>query len=476
MTANTVITMFSIHLRILVCMLNMNMPTKTLAPYTVTQTTRPTASVVFGDPPLPDKFSESVVQFGSRSYKSSGSAITVPTTGVSDLQHGSVGFWFYVSENYSGNKTIVEFGANDNDTEKYAVYLQESSGTVQAFLSFPVNATSSGTGATVLSTNLTTGEWHFLQLAQINQASNNRQIHLDNNSSFATASYKGNIIDDNGFIIDPNGSLSDGDVFFDEFYATTSTSEITVPSASLSGQTGEVFFDGAEAYVPPRARGTVKIARNRVTGVTITDGGSGYVTAPTVTFSIPYTDTGTTQATATATVANGAVTAVSVTSTGVYPGSEVSWQLTTTPWTVNDHNRCGLTAPLGAIHNLADLSGQNNSGILHWSGYRNISAVTADGSTVAPVTAIEIRVFADKRNRLQDRTIQLTVNGSAVGTNLAQSTAGNLHTYTAAVPANLTVGGISTLGVDTQYRSGTQPHQDTMTVDTVQLLITYSTD
>jgi len=95
-------------------------------------------------------------------------------------------------------------------------------------------------------------------------------------------------------------------------------------------------------------------------------------------------------------------------------GSEVAWQLTSTPWTVNDHNRCGLTAPLRAVHNLADLSGTGNSGTLNWSGYANISAVTADGSTVSPVTAIQIKVFADKRGRLRDKTIKLTVNGSAV--------------------------------------------------------------
>ena len=155
---------------------------------------------------------------------------------------------------------------------------------------------------------------------------------------------------------------------------------------------------------------------------------------------------------------------------------QVEWQLTATPWTLNDHNKCGLTAPLRAVHNLANLSGTGNSGTLHWSGYRNISAVTSDGSTVAPVTAIQIRVYSDKRGRLLDRTIKLTVDGAAVGANLAKSTAGNTHTYTAAVPTDLTVASISTLGVDTEYKSGTQPHQDTMTVDTVQLLITYSTD
>jgi len=222
----------------------------------------------------------SIVKFGSRSYKSTGSSITIPTTGVSDLQYGSVGFWFYVSSNYSGIKTIVEFGANDNDTEKYSVSLQESGGTVQAFLKFPLNASSSGTGASTLSTDLTTGEWHFLQLAQIDQAFNSRQIHLDNNSSFATASYKGNIIDDNGFIIDPDESLSDGDVFFDEFYATTVNSEITIPTSTLSGQSGEVYFRGGERVT---ATGISSVSSaGIVTSVTITNAGTEYTTAPTV--------------------------------------------------------------------------------------------------------------------------------------------------------------------------------------------------
>ena len=223
----------------------------------------------------------SIVKFGSRSYKSTGSATTISTTGVPDgVKFGSVGFWFYVSDNYSGNKSIVEFGANDNDTEKYSVRLQESGENIQAFLYFPLNATSSGTGASTLSTDLTTGEWHFLQLAQIDQQFNSRQIHLDNNSSFATASYLGSIIDDNGFIIDPNGSLSDGDVFFDEFYATTVNSEITIPTSTLSGQSGEVYFQGGER-VTSTGISSVSSA-GIVTSVTITNAGTGYTMAPTV--------------------------------------------------------------------------------------------------------------------------------------------------------------------------------------------------
>ena len=155
--------------------------------------------------------------------------------------------------------------------------------------------------------------------------------------------------------------------------------------------------------------------------------------------------------------------------------SEVAWDLTNLPHSENDHTRgCSTQTPLTAVHGLDQLFGTQNTGVLTWSGYPDNNAVTDDGSTLATVTAISIRVYADKRNRCQDRTIKLTVNGTAVGANLAKEDSGNDHTYTAAVPTDLTVSGIDTLGVDTQYKSGTQPHQDMMTVDTVQLLITYS--
>ena len=154
---------------------------------------------------------------------------------------------------------------------------------------------------------------------------------------------------------------------------------------------------------------------------------------------------------------------------------EVAWDLTSLPQYANDHTRgCSTQTPLTAVHGLNQLFGTQNTGVLTWSGYADTNAVTSDGSTLATVTAIQIRVYADKRNRCQDRTIKLTVNGSAVGSNLAKEDSGNDHTYTAAVPADQTTGNISRLGVQTQYKSGTMPHRDHMTVDTVHLVITYT--
>ena len=155
--------------------------------------------------------------------------------------------------------------------------------------------------------------------------------------------------------------------------------------------------------------------------------------------------------------------------------SEVAWDLTNLPHSENDHTRgCSTQTPLTAVHGLDQLFGTQNTGVLTWSGYPDTNAVTNDGSTLATVTAISIRVYADKRNRCQDRTIKLTVNGSAVGNNLAKEDSGNDHTYTATVPAEQTTGNISRLGVQTQYKSGVMPHRDHMTVDTVHLIITYS--
>jgi len=149
--------------------------------------------------------------------------------------------------------------------------------------------------------------------------------------------------------------------------------------------------------------------------------------------------------------------------------SEVAWDLSGLPQYENDHTRgCSTQTPLTAVHGLDQLFGTQNTGVLAWTGYKN-------PDVLGTITEIKIRVYADKRNRCQDRTIKLTVNGSAVGNNLAKEDSGNDHTYTAAVPASITSTlNIDSLGVHTQYKSGVMPHRDHMTVDTVHLIITYS--
>ncbi len=148
---------------------------------------------------------------------------------------------------------------------------------------------------------------------------------------------------------------------------------------------------------------------------------------------------------------------------------QVEWNLTGLPQHENDASRgCGTKTPLTAVHGVGKLFDTQKTGVLAWSGYRN-------PDVLGVITNIEIRVFADKRNRCQDNSIKLTVNGSAVGSNLAKADSGNDHTYTAAVPTGFTSTlDIDKFGVETQYKSGNVPHQDNMTVDTVHLIITYT--
>ena len=148
---------------------------------------------------------------------------------------------------------------------------------------------------------------------------------------------------------------------------------------------------------------------------------------------------------------------------------QVEWALSGLPQHENDASRgCGTKTPLTAVHGLNQLFGTQSTGTLTWAGYRN-------PDVVGSITAIEIRVYADKRNRCRDHTIKLTKDGAAVGSNLATSTSGNDHTYTAVIPTGITSTlHIDQLGVQTQYKSGNVPHKDNMTVDTVHLIVTYT--
>ena len=147
--------------------------------------------------------------------------------------------------------------------------------------------------------------------------------------------------------------------------------------------------------------------------------------------------------------------------------AQVNWTLTGSPQEADDLNGCGTQTPLTAVHGIGQLFDTQNTGVLTWSGYAN-PAVSGT------LTGISIRVYSDKRARCLDNLIQLTKDGVAVGNNLALATAGNDHTYSAAVPTGITLSNISTLGVQTQYKSGSKPHRDNMTVDTVHLIVTYT--
>lgn len=146
--------------------------------------------------------------------------------------------------------------------------------------------------------------------------------------------------------------------------------------------------------------------------------------------------------------------------------TEVAWNLTGNPGGREDYDRCGTVTPLTAVHGLQELYGRKNTGRLFWTGYQTTQTGT--------LTRIGIRIYADKRSRVQDHVIQLTVDGTATGSNLASADSGNDHLYTAAIPAGITLATVNRLGVLTQYKSGSQPHRDHCYVDTVWLELTYT--
>lgn len=90
---------------------------------------------------------------------------------------------------------------------------------------------------------------------------------------------------------------------------------IGAPVRHYMGGTGAVKYKDVLGYaqsIPDEAVATAVLTADAVSSVTVNDGGSGYTTAPTISF----TGGGGTGATATATVADGVVTAINVTAGG----------------------------------------------------------------------------------------------------------------------------------------------------------------
>jgi hypothetical protein len=149
----------------------------------------------------------------------------------------------------------------------------------------------------------------------------------------------------------------------------------------------------------------------------------------------------------------------------------VSWDLSAgmTPHT-RDGNCCGTTEPLRAVSVPTGLAGQRQTHMLLWSGW-NLSTVSGT------VNGIELRVYAEKNGRVRDSVIQLYSNGSLIGANRADSTAGDEAVYGSSTDlwgTALTAADLATLQVAVTYQSGTIPHSDHAYVDTVQLRVTYT--
>ena len=149
--------------------------------------------------------------------------------------------------------------------------------------------------------------------------------------------------------------------------------------------------------------------------------------------------------------------------------SDVAWNLTTTPWSKDNH-MCSTVSPLTAVsHASGDMLGTASTGALLWSNY------SATATPTGTVTGIEVWVYVHKKHR--DHTVQLRLNGSAVGHNRANQQSSNYHTYGGAGDmwgTSLAFSDMPNLSVCTRFQSGTRPHSDVCFVDSVWLQIHYT--
>ena len=111
------------------------------------------------------------------------------------------------------------------------------------------------------------------------------------------------------------------------------------------------------------------------------------------------------------------------------------------------------------------------TGLLIYSGWPiNIP----DGSTI---NGIECKIISNKDARIVDSIVQLAQSGSVIGTNKADPTAGEEHTYGGSTDlwgTTTTLSDLSTLQVALKYKSGSIPHKDASAVYSIQLKIYYT--
>ena len=113
-----------------------------------------------------------------------------------------------------------------------------------------------------------------------------------------------------------------------------------------------------------------------------------------------------------------------------------------------------------------------------YSGF-NVSSIsaTSDGSTNTVIDGIEVKILSDKESRIKDTIIQLAQSGSVIGSNKANTNAGNNYTYGGSTDkwgTSLTYNDLNSLQVALKYSSGTIPHKDSVYVYSVQLKIYYT--
>ena len=144
--------------------------------------------------------------------------------------------------------------------------------------------------------------------------------------------------------------------------------------------------------------------------------------------------------------------------------TEKSWMLGSTSYGI------ATDGPLNSF-------GTTVTGLLIYAGFSTDIPATSDGSTTTVINGIECKIISNKDARIVDSIVQLAQSGSVIGTNKADTTAGEEHTYGGSTDlwgTTTTLSDLSTLQVALKYRSGSIPHKDTSAVYSVRLKIYYT--
>ena len=284
-------------------------------------------SVTFSDPTGGGNETDTV-KFGSRAYDGGDSGTLIPTTGLSASDEGAVEFWFYIAQApASGTSTIARWGSNDAGNEQYRLDIQTLNGN-QIFYHRPSSDSSSGTTAITVTTTFADdlNGWNWIRISQASSGFNQVAVHYMGSSgsfqsTYSSQTFHTQIYNGDGFNLNPDGDFSDGEVFVDEvrFTSDGSNTQPTLPTSTSENLANTVFFNGGERVT---ATGTANVSSDGiVTGITITNGGLNYSSAPTVSIGNSAADkqlpTGFSTATAVTDIStSGIVTAIRITNPG----------------------------------------------------------------------------------------------------------------------------------------------------------------
>ena len=235
------------------------------------------------------------VKFGSRSYDGGDSGTTISTPGLAERSTGGIEFWLYLTAVPNGTATLLKWGANNSSSPSayYSLYSSTTGGTTDLYWQRPTASNDDSYMSVPVKLNYTGNfnRWVWVRLAQTDSGANRVTSHFFGdglpNSSFSSNTTNLILMNDDGVQINPNGDFSEGQLFIDElrFTSDASTNQPSgAPTSTSKNSANTLFFQDGERIT---ATGTAVLNNDTVTGITITNNGENYTTAPTVTIADP---------------------------------------------------------------------------------------------------------------------------------------------------------------------------------------------